>query len=735
MNWSYQPGIRGAGFKLRMLRALGLVLVTFLTAGCAGTAPLHLAAGENNDLVGALRSSGIEFVLHETALDAVENAPDGAGVLLLADGYPEKTLDIGGDVIEKSIEKDLRVYLEYPGSVGGQDLPEPTKDRLLRCAVASEFFGPDLPRSRILSLNGMHVVSFREDSRSHLRGGRIAGFDRAVFGIPNNSIPLLLEPSPGWGFFQENEGPKGRILVSATGLSRFISARYGPEKDWAVVWQKILEWTAGSDLPGLQWTPAVRPTWARSVTLPEEAETEGFRRGLEWFAKSRMIVSESMLEESRNRDDFLLPWEESWPEGDGSSGSLEAVMSVVYADGEQPLGTVRRGDCIAETAMAIAAGAEALSRDDYAEISRNLLDFYLLESPAAKNERADPRHGAFGLIAWGISSDAWYKANYGDDNARVILAALAASSLLDEDRWNDVIMRCLVANLRTTGQKGFRTSRIDIKPLEENGWKYYFEQSPVHPAPHFEAYLWACYLLAYEKTGYDLFLERAESAIRITMEAYPDNLRWTNGLAQEMARMILPLAWLVRVEDTREHRDMLDRAIAPLLELQDECGAIRELLGNPENGKYPPPRSNEEYGTNEASLIAENGDRVSDLLYTVNFAFLGLHEAAAVTGDPVLKEAGDRLADFLVRIQIKTDRYPYLDGGWFRAFDFERWEFFASNADAGWGAWCIESGWTQGWITAVLGFRHMDTSLWELAIEPEIEKNFPLMKESMMPGL
>ena len=45
---------------------------------------------------------------------------------------------------------------------------------------------------------------------------------------------------------------------------------------------------------------------------------------------------------------------------------------------------------------------------------------------------------------------------------------------------------------------------------------------------------------------------------------------------------------------------------------------------------------------------------------------------------------------------------PQLDGAWFRAFDFKRWEHWGANADAGWGVWCVETGWTQGWITTAL---------------------------------
>ena len=63
-----------------------------------------------------------------------------------------------------------------------------------------------------------------------------------------------------------------------------------------------------------------------------------------------------------------------------------------------------------------------------------------------------------------------------------------------------------------------------------------------------------------------------------------------------------------------------------------------------------------------------------DTLYTTNFAFLGLHEAALATGDPTLAEAENRLAEFLCRAQARSETHPELDGAWFRAFDYERWD-------------------------------------------------------------
>jgi hypothetical protein len=284
-------------------------------------------------------------------------------------------------------------------------------------------------------------------------------------------------------------------------------------------------------------------------------------------------------------------------------------------------------------------------------------------------------------------------------------------------------MRCLLANLRLSGRLGFQPDRIDEGPLVARGWRAFFTDNNASFSPHYQAYLWACHLWAYRHTRFPLFLERARSAIRLTMEAYPGRWRWTNGIQQERARMLLPLAWLLRIEDTPEVRGWLDRIVTDLLAAQADCGAIREELGTGA-GDFPPPASNEAYGTNEASLIQANGDSVCDLLYTVNFAFLGLHEAAAATGDARLRAAADRLAGFLCRIQAASETHPELDGAWFRAFDYRRWEYWGSGADAGWGAWCIEAGWTQSWITSVLALRQLGTSLWDVTEGSRVARQF-----------
>jgi hypothetical protein len=325
--------------------------------------------------------------------------------------------------------------------------------------------------------------------------------------------------------------------------------------------------------------------------------------------------------------------------------------------------------------------------------------------------RGDPKSPAYGFLAWGAYSPAWMVANYSDDNARTILATMLAERALSTDQWNGRLLRALLANLRTTGKNGFGPDRVDMPDLATKGWKAFADSTMVNYSPHFEGYIWACYLLAYRQTGHGEFLDRTVTAIRMTMEHYPQDWRWQDDI--ERARMLLPLAWLVRVQDTLEHRGWLKRVATDLIGFQDPCGAIQVHVGDHGSWHDAIPRTNEEYGTRETPLVQTNSDKVSDQLYTTGFATIGLHEAFAATGDPMYQAAEEKLLDYLCRIQIRSEKFSYLDGGWTRAFDFGRWEFWASSADIGWGAWAVESGWSRAWIAATLGLREQGTNFWD----------------------
>ena len=372
-----------------------------------------------------------------------------------------------------------------------------------------------------------------------------------------------------------------------------------------------------------------------------------------------------------------------------------------------------------------------MDQPKYVEIGKNLADFVLFTFDA-KAPWNTPSNPAYGLLGWACAptmADPIDQTNalYGVISARVCMSTLAAATVLDEGRWDDRVLQMMLANFRTTGQLGLRETAIRRTALEKNGWQYYYGRPTLNLGAHPTAQLLAANLMAYKASGYRPLLDRTERALRLLMEAYPDKLKWWNGLQQERGRLLLPLAWLVRADESPEHREWLDRVASDFLAHQVACGAVGEELGSAEKGIYGAPSSNEAYGTKECSLIQNNGDPVCDLLYTLNSGFLGLHEAAAVTGNTRLRQAEDRMAAFLCRIQTRSETHPDLDGTWFRAFDFGRWDYWASNADLGWGAWCVETGWVQGWLVTTFALRQLDTTLWDLAtrrpLAGHLEKN------------
>ena len=191
--------------------------------------------------------------------------------------------------------------------------------------------------------------------------------------------------------------------------------------------------------------------------------------------------------------------------------------------------------------------------------------------------------------------------------------------------------------------------------------------------------------------------------------------------------MLLPLAWLIRVEDTTQHRRWLDQMVRYVVETQHASGAIPQQVDRPYT-------ANEQYGTSEAPITYATGDRGADLLYTMNFAISGMHEAAMATGNPEYARVVDKMAAFFIRAQTQKRDPSELDGTWYRSFDFDKWDYWGSDGDAGWGVWTNEIGWTHSWITATLALRQMKTSLWDLSKDSRISTGFDKIRQGMLPG-
>lgn len=637
----------------------------------------------DNDLYQALLEAGEEVSRYTSFMEAVSKASEENVLMILADSYPNPSLVLDEDALSMIGKKGLRTYLEYPLGFPGIGFNGPLKAGCERPVVSSDFFSPKMARLSILTAHDCWFMK-TEVEDPHLVLARVAGYDKAVYGLPSQVYPILFNYSDS-------------IIIATTKLSQFKTGRYSPSGSWRILWERILEWLVGKRIE-INWSPTVKVAYAMIENPPRDVETITFKNAVHWF---------------RNHTLFRL---------ERNLGVMEGYQSEIDHHGNQLPRPILRSDCIAEASMVFALDWNISGNVESKFIAERLLDYVW------SFQELNPESPSYGLVDWENRLPVFY----GDDNARVILSTLTARRLLENCKWDEALIRCLLANFRTTGPLGFRRNRIDLPDLLKNNWRHYYETEVISYSPHYQAYLWACFLWAYSLTGYREFLKRTENAIRMTMAAYP-RWRWTNGIMQEISRMLLPIAFTIRVGGDSECRFWASNMVSELIREQQKCGGIREKVGIPYLGQYPPSKSNDAYGVTEAPLIQENGDPACDLLYTVNFALIGLHEIVAVTGNQEARDAEDRLAEFLCRIQLRSDKHPYLNGCWMRGFDYEKWEYWGSSSDVGWGPWSIESGWTNSWITTTFGLRILDETLFSRWATREFGERFYRALSEMIP--
>ncbi len=691
------------------MRILGWAVLLAAISGCSGADTIWCCADEDNDLVTVLKDNGYRIVLSDDVQTTLEKAPEGAAVLLLNRSYPDSVRLLSGQQVSKIGEKGLRVFAEFASTA--DTLPQLHEIGFER-VVMTDSLAPELGPMDLLSINRGRY--FREDAAEGtvMAIAKVAGFDTAVYGLDDTPCYPLV--------YRKRDG----LWMSTSQLSEFARLRFMPEAKWKVFWEKVIGDLTGHETRFSSWIYPVHPSYGKDVPLPDTARLASVRKGVEWFYNGHFLVDASWKKDwiDKYQGDGVMPIGPCLPpdikDGDGSCGILEGHCSAIYADGRQAYRYWLRCDVQGEAAMTFAVAGNLLRYENYMSVASNLVNYAF--DTFRDGPRNDPESPSYGLLSWAITTKDTY---YGDDNARAILGMIMAADVLESTEWNRKITEAILANYRTTGADGFRGDLLKDPDLQKHGWKYYQDRSFVKPHPHFESWMWACYLWLYRQTGYAPLLELAEKGIAATMKAYPSGWSWTNGLQQEKARMILPLAWLYRVSPTEEHKDWLYFMVDELLKNQVECGAIREELGDSSKGLFGKVRSNDAYGKEEAPLIFDNGDPVADMLYTSNFAFFGLNEAACATGDPRIVSATERLSDFLTRIQVRSDSVKDVDGAWFRAFNYRDWDYWASDADSGWGAQCTLTGWIQSWIVTTQALMEEGTSYWDETSDSSIGKS------------
>ena len=512
-----------------------------------------------------------------------------------------------------------------------------------------------LPTGKIMAV---HRISYIPSTTAHgkvfLALARVAGYRSLAFPMPEQYTPVCFE-HPDYKDF----------IISLLPLSNFIVNRCTPTEDFCKFFSGLFDYmniSAAIAKP----QPAVRPARTPDEVLSKNALDECVKNAYDFLKNSILYTKDNTL--------YVA----------------EGFASSITRLGAQPWRSTERSDCTFETAGAFAVAGRLLNDQNSSKIAEELFT-RIADDPA--NRANDPHDPCYGQFTFYENVPTYYCSGNAK-SAMLLMASLPLAA--DQLEREKLIMRLMYSLLRSTGINGHHRPALTVpNSFREYSWDFYAAEDYTNNTPHREAALLAMFACAYSWTKDEEFKLKAERGIASIMRAYPD-LPWTNGYSAELAKLPLVLALMLQIEPDNElYCQWLAQVVSDIEQRMDDHGALLETFHIMDNGLYAPPKSHDLYGSAEAPLIDRNGDPCCDFVYTQVFAVAGMHEAFMATGDEHYKSLRDKLVEFMIRTQIKSDLHNEFAGGWMRAFDTALWEYYGSSSDPFWGAWCMESGWTN----------------------------------------
>ncbi len=443
-------------------------------------------------------------------------------------------------------------------------------------------------------------------------------------------------------------------LVSNIRLCNFHTARFAPAARWKAVAEYILSFLIGKEIT-LSLPPVV------TMDNPPEPAIDTFRRGMRWFDSMELFIN------------------------DGASGVYEGLAHNISPDGCQSRAIEVRNDCSGEVGAACMFDWLLEKNEQSFTRFRNLQKFSF--------EKMTVHEGLHkGMMRWTPNN---YGVCYGDDAARAILGTLLYMQFTDDRTYLDTICEILDFLVATTGTDGLRVRRTDMQVLSEERIAELKNNPSNFTSAHHNGHYLAALLMAYGICGKKEYLDTAMKGIDTLMAVFPDTIR-EHSETQEFCRLILPLACLYEVTGEEKHREYLYTVLDSLEKHRHPRGGYVEY-----DTGYKAERSRT--ANTESSLLANNGDPVADLLYSVNWLPLAFAYAYKVTKDERIKVLWQDIVKFMTNVQMRSDD-PLLDGAWCRGIDLDRREDFGMPHDVGWGPCCVESGWTVAEILMGIGY-------------------------------
>ena len=440
-------------------------------------------------------------------------------------------------------------------------------------------------------------------------------------------------------------------LVCSFRICNFVKARFAPFESWCGILEIILKHL------GIEKIQMPAPYY----TLGSNCDAKGtFDRGMEWFDGCNILKD------------------------NGKAGAKEGMAHPIAPDGVQAVRDNVRVDCVGEIAGAYLFDYILNNNTQSLDIYKNLSYFIF--------DKMQIKAGKFaGMLRW--TEGAWCTV-YGDDTGRAVISTLFYMMYTKDMSLLPQVEAALDFLISITGADGLMEHGVHTSYLTDEKIKEMTSKPSNQYCAHRNAYYSAALLLAYRLNHKEIYKETAVKGLSAIMGVYPQTMRAISE-TEELCRLIFPLACLYQVTGSEEHKKWLYDVSERLEKYRHKNGGYTEV-----DPGYTAYRSRTA-GT-ESSMLADNGNEIAELLYSLNWLPLGFSYAYYVTKDKVFLQKWEDIAKFMSDAQIVSEDKK-INGAWSRCLDLKRMEIYGMPHDVGWGPCCIESGWTVGEILMGLG--------------------------------
>jgi len=631
--------------------------------------------------------------------------------------------------VTRLLEGGSGVFAEYISNFPGVPFStDPYKTGVARLFVSSplETAVAGLPIGTILDEHDSVCLLFRgatQNLRTLLSFGQVRGVER-VFGAPAAD---KIWPGILWG-----EAGQGKFAVSATSISGYRKREYAPVAHW----EQFLRSLVLALLPAPQqasvaaaYVPCRAYTEPRAWVMPGEKykvvvetrpdshveldspdgpvfrhtrdgrfEADRIATGaasildagiVRTSSGTRRFQVEARVADRKTAYRRALERNMQWFERsgvllrpDGTLGVTEWISGPDTEGNRIPYGKAQmfasdRTDCVFESGIAFILYGKLAASPRHTRIGENLLmrvlDFQRLD-------RDDSRYGLW--YTRGRSGPPWE-----DDIGWATIGCFMGYQLTGKQMFLE--RGVLSARASLAAVQGGRLTPVNTE-----------DDNELHP--HDRGHLLASWLYAYGVSGDRRYLDAALPPLRHMVERFRKIPKFLISKSAESSRFMLPLALAYAYTSDPFYSEAMAQSAAYLRSRTAACGAIQEDQSN----------TGEKLSGTDLGLVYDGTETISDQLYTTNFASMNFWIAYKVTGDEAYLRDFIRVTDYLVRIQVESAKRE-IDGGWMRAFDYGLWEYYGSNADQSWTAYCLETGWTNAIIDIALSLFLLDDMLYQ----------------------